>query len=199
MNLTFSMLIKGSSIPPQEQFCLSEAVTIAIACECEARGATNVKIKWPNDIYSGDHKLCGILIENSLATGAIEHSVVGVGLNVNQTEWRSNAPNPVSLRQLTGNTFNLEEVLHSTCERIDAMCSEINTAQGRATTHRQYLSLLYRNDGAEHPFADAQGTPFNAKIADVAPDGVISLRLSNGELKHFYFKQVKHIINNITL
>lgn len=202
-NLTFSMLLKRPSIPVREQFAISEAVSVAIvevvrnviASDVDSR---QVKVKWPNDIYCGDRKLCGILIENSLDGEGIAHSVVGVGLNVNQAAFVSDAPNPVSLCQLAGHDFNLDDLLHALCERIEQLCTFGNEAS-RKDLHEQYLRSLYRADDRPHTFALPDGTQFAATIVAVEPDGMLVLCNDSGETQRFAFKQVQHVINETVL
>ena len=202
-NLTFSMLIKRPSIPVREQFAICEAVSIAIVETVrkvveDYEISQRVKVKWPNDIYCGDYKLCGILIENSLDSEGIAHSVIGVGLNVNQATFMSDAPNPVSLCQLAGHDFELDDLLHALCERIEQLCDFSNEAT-RNALHDQYLHSLYRADGKPHTFALPDGTQFAATIVTVEPDGMLVLRTDSGGTLRFAFKEVKHVINDIDL
>lgn len=101
MNILMSVLLRPEGIAPSEQFLISQAVSVAIV-RVLRHYLPEVRIKWPNDIYVGDRKICGILIENSITATKIIHSIVGIGLNVNQREFHSDAPNPVSMFQLTG-------------------------------------------------------------------------------------------------
>ena len=140
-NLTFSVLLHPTEIPADCQFRISEAVSVAI-CETLERcfrplspadsspnlGEQEISIKWPNDIYVGDRKICGILIENQLRGRLISDSIVGIGLNVNQMEFRSDAPNPVSLAQLTGHEEDREALLQAFLQRLSdtmAMAPEV--------------------------------------------------------------------------
>ncbi|MBO4871537.1 MAG: biotin--[acetyl-CoA-carboxylase] ligase [Muribaculaceae bacterium] len=197
-NLTFSMLLKQLDVPVRSQFLISEAVSLAIV-DVVKQWVDNVRVKWPNDIYCGDRKLCGILIENSLDNAGIAHTVIGVGLNVNQTEFVSDAPNPVSLAQLAQREFDLEQVLHQVCEAIERLCDFGDDSQ-RKLLHERYARALYRNDGDVHTFALPDGTQFAATIQSVEPDGMLVLRHeADGMPRSYAFKQVKHVINEIEL
>ena len=99
-NITLSLLLRPEGLHPARQFVISQAVSLAIADMVSHFVAAPVCIKWPNEIYAGDRKICGILIENTITGTSIDRTIVGIGLNVNQTEFRSDAPNPVSMRQL---------------------------------------------------------------------------------------------------
>lgn len=193
-NLTFSLLLKDTGVPARHQFCLSEAVAVGIA---DALPEAPLRVKWPNDIYFGDGKLAGILIENTLQGQLIEQCIAGVGLNVNQTVFTSDAPNPVSLRQITGRECDLDALLRRVCESI---CLLVDTLpHGAEALHARYRQLLYRNDGCEHPFALPGGERFMATIQDVSPDGMLTLRHAHGGSQAYAFKQVKHIISEHAL
>ena len=124
---------------------------------------------------------------------------MGVGLNVNQTVFCSDAPNPVSLALLTGREHDLDALLRQVCEAIVSYC-QFGSEADRQALHEQYMACLYRNDGREHPFALPDGTPLRATIAGVQRDGMLVLRHSSDAALHRYaFKEVKHQINNIAL
>ncbi len=113
-NLTFSMLFKPEGVAPSGQFFISEAVCLGIVDTLRRYlpHPETVKVKWPNDVYAGDRKICGILIEHSLeSASAIRHTIAGIGLNVNQKEFHSSAPNPVSMFNLTGKVTPLRPLL----------------------------------------------------------------------------------------
>ena len=110
-NLMFSLVLYPTFLQPQRQFILSQLTALAVR-DTLTRWAGDIRIKWPNDIYWQEKKICGILIENELNAEGIARSIIGIGLNVNQTKFHSDAPNPVSLRQITGGEENPMEVLH---------------------------------------------------------------------------------------
>ena len=196
MNLAFSLLLKLPPVEVRKQFYISEAVSVAI-CDFLSQFADGFKVKWPNDIYHHDSKICGILIESSLDGKQIAHSVIGVGININQTRFVSDAPNPVSLKQITGNDYDLDQLLHDVCQRMSDLCLlEPDTLDA---LHNRYMHSLYRNDGRLYPWQLPDGTIIEAAIDHVAPDGMLALRHADGLLHNYAFKEVKHIINNITL
>ena len=188
-NLTFSLLLKPDGIAARDQFLISEAVALGIADAVAGfAGNHKVSVKWPNDIYVDDSKICGILIENSLRGSKIGHSVVGIGINVNQQRFVSDAPNPVSLSMLTGSFYNLDAVLDKVLAAIT-----LRLEQDPAARHADYMSRLWRRDGAD--FIDtASGCLFHAVIEDVAPTGHITLRESDGTIRIYAFKEVKTLI-----
>ena len=119
-NLTFSVMLHPVEIPASGQFRISEAVSVALCTTLEAYIYNKVEIKWPNDIYVGDQKICGILIENRLQGSTIMNSIVGIGLNVNQQIFRSDAPNPVSMYQLVGHEMDRTALLDAFLKALDA-------------------------------------------------------------------------------
>lgn len=200
-NLTFSMLLKHPGIEAKRQFYMSEAVSLAVA-EMLSHYTEDISIKWPNDVYWADCKMCGMLIENSLdADGGIEYSIPGVGININQERFLSDAPNPVSLKNVTDRDYDLEALLHEVCERIEAECSMLaHATQAQLDAlHRRYLDRLYRNDGQLHTWELPDGSRFQASIAGVAPDGMFTLQRPDGTQASYAFKQVKHVVGQATL
>ena len=111
-NLTFSMVLEPRFLPVGEQFLLSEAVTLALTDTLAAYGI-DTRIKWTNDIYVGDRKLVGILIEHNHAGASLSRTIAGIGINVNQTAFDPALPNPVSLAQAGGRKFNRSRLLET--------------------------------------------------------------------------------------
>ena len=146
-----------------------------------------MEIKWPNDIYVGDKKICGILIENRLQGSIIKDSIVGIGLNVNQAVFLSDAPNPVSLLQLLGHEVDREALLQRFLKALgDAFAM---TAEELSAAYRQ---KLYRQDGY-YDYQDASGV-FKAKLLDVLVDGRLVLLDADGKARYYAFKEVSFII-----
>ncbi len=194
-NLTFSMLLRPAKLKASEQFVLSEAVALGVAEAIEAwlpEDAPRPVVKWPNDIYIGDRKISGILIENTLAGAYIEHSIAGVGININQKNFTSNAPNPVSLIHYTGIEEETDRLLRDVCNRIAYKCGAIYNL--KSDIHRQFLSRLWRANGFYPYRRPGSGDVFLAEIADIAPDGMLTLRTSDGEECTFAFKEVEAVL-----
>jgi len=183
-NLLFSVLYHPQRIPANRQFHISMAVSLAIA-DALGEHIGDVSIKWPNDIYWRNAKICGILIENRLLGQTIRDSIIGVGVNVNQRQFHSNAPNPVSLWQIHGHETDLELLLQSI---LDKFTLYINKKEIKT----QYLHLLYRRKGF-HPYADREGS-FMAEIVDVEDDGHLLLCDDNGQQRRYAFKEVSFVI-----
>lgn len=183
-NLLFSVLYHPQRIPANRQFHISMAVSLAIA-DALGEHIGDVSIKWPNDIYWRNAKICGILIENRLLGQTIRDSIIGVGVNVNQRQFHSNAPNPVSLWQIHGHETDLELLLQSI---LDKFTLYINKKEIKT----QYLHQLYRRKGF-HPYADREGS-FMAEIVDVEDDGHLLLCDDNGQQRRYAFKEVSFVI-----
>ena len=187
MNLLFSVILHPVQVPIDELFLISQLVSISIKKALDEY-TTNITVKWPNDIYWNDKKLAGILIENSLQGNKIMSVVVGIGLNVNQKLFLSNAPNPVSLIQIKRKRVNRKQLLQQICQNIMGLYSEMDKEKIR----KIYAESLFRKSGL-FTF-EANNETFQAKIKDVRPDGILELETEKGELKSFYFKEVQFII-----
>lgn len=194
-NALFSILLYPHFIPAEQQFLISQMVSLGVieGLQKVLAGnsvAENLSLKWPNDIYWKNRKLGGILIENTWRGNLIASTIAGIGLNINQEEFHSDAPNPVSLQQITGQHYQLRDVLTSVTDAI--------LAQYQQTDHhairKNYLSKLYRNEGV-WPFRDSSGT-FEASINAVMPDGCLQLRDTSGKIRNYYFKEVEFIITD---
>ena len=185
-NLLFSMVLYPEQIAIDEQFILSQLVSIAIKRVLD-QYVEDISIKWPNDIYWKNKKLAGILIESSLQGSKIKSTVIGIGLNVNQTEFYSDAPNPISIRQITGKLQDRVELLESIANDIMVMYSEMHTK----SIQSEYAAMLYRKDGF-HLYQSEDGF-FKASIYAVRPDGQLVLFTEKGNLRNFYFKEVAFV------
>ncbi len=182
-NLTFSLLIHPSNIPANRQFSISMQISLAI-CEALGQRIGNLSIKWPNDIYWRNAKIAGILIENRLHGNVIRDSIIGIGLNVNQRKFLSDAPNPVSLWQICEQEIDREVLLNDILTAFYRLIGK--------DVRQQYLSMLYRRSGY-HPYTDKSGV-FMAKIADVLEDGHLVLQDEEGKIRKYAFKEVSFII-----
>lgn len=193
-NLTFSILFCPESFRAVEQFSISEATSLAVVDFLKLHGA-EAKVKWPNDIYVGDRKICGILIQHSLMGSNISQSILGVGININQTEFVSDAPNPVSLRQLTGETYILESLTAEIAECMESRLRQIYGMRHRMALHEEFMCNLWRGDGSFYPFCDtASGENFNAAIDGIDLEGVMTLRLKDQSARSYRFKEVSFLL-----
>ena len=182
-NLTFSMLLHPYDVPAQKQFHISMAISLAL-CKALGQHIGDLSIKWPNDIYWRDGKIGGILIEVSLLGNKVKDCIIGIGLNINQRVFRSDAPNPVSMWQICEQETDCEQLLQEILQAFqEYMCK---------SNKDEYQSMLYRRKGF-HPYADKDGA-FMAEIIDVEDDGHLLLRDDNGQLRRYAFKEVTFVI-----
>ena len=189
-NLLFSLLLHPENLPANEQFQISMAISLAIV-DALGQLVGDLSIKWPNDIYWRNGKLAGILIENTLKGSFVKDSVVGVGLNVNQREFRSKAPNPVSLWQITGQETDREQLLRTILQAFDNLIDTRESAPSVPFKAR-YMKMLYRRKGF-HPYTDKDGA-FMAEIAGIEDDGHLLLTDDNGQQRRYAFKEVQFVI-----
>jgi len=180
-NLLFSLMARPSFVAVQQQFALSMAGALAIKDVLD-RFTPDIRIKWPNDIYWRDRKISGTLIETSLAHGEISRFVYGIGLNVNQVQFVSDAPNPVSLAQITGKQVALMPLLNSIVETFLAQWNLLKAGQTHLIATR-YNAALYRATGF-HRYSDKQGE-FDAELVGVETNGLITLRDRQGQLRTY--------------
>lgn len=194
-NLTFSLVLRPYAIAAARQFELSMLVSIAIVRTFERYISDDVRIKWPNDIYVGDKKICGILIENSLSGAAIDRSIVGIGLNVNQQTFRSDAPNPVSMAQITGREYDLDNLINEFVGAIVDAVDEYSDNQEPAELQALYAQMLWRGDGCLYPWHNAAtGEDFLAAIDHVDATGMLTLECADGTKNTFAFKEVAAVL-----
>ena len=195
-NATLSMLIKRPNVGVKEQFYLSEAVSLAIVDVLESY-ASGFQIKWPNDIYHQDRKIGGILIEHSLRNEGIEHTIAGVGVNINQQVFTSGAPNPVSLMLITKQAYDMNVINERLSEKIEQYCTFNGSQEQLDRMHKRYFERLYRNDGKPHMFITPDKEQFEAIIEAVAPDGTLTLRhTADNALHDYHFKEVGFVIDS---
>ncbi len=189
-NLLFSVLLFPEFLDLHQRFLLSEIAANSIKQVLD-KLIDHVTIKWPNDIYYQDKKLAGILIENDITDNIITRSIVGIGINVNQETFTSDASNAVSLKQILGADLDMDMLL---AEILDKLFSDYEALRGGEfdIIRQYYHESLYRKSGM-HAFSDENGL-FNAKIDSVADDGVLSLTTENDETGKYLFKEVSFVI-----
>ncbi|MDR1983237.1 MAG: biotin--[acetyl-CoA-carboxylase] ligase [Prevotellaceae bacterium] len=191
-NLTFSFIIYPDFLKAEEQFLLSKAISVAVVNFLKECGLT-AKIKWPNDIYVGDKKITGILIEHNIIGNNIASSIVGVGLNVNQKKFLSNAPNPTSVlielerEKELDREKSLKRLLFLFEKRYKALA-----VRDFENLEKDYFEHLYRNDGFYRYISNE--TEFWAKITGISNVGELLLETKDGEQRKFGFKEIAFVI-----
>lgn len=188
-NLTFTLLCHPLFLKASHQFLLSQCMALAIWQTLSQR-VEGVSIKWPNDIYVGDKKISGTLIECDLQGKSISNCLIGVGININQTLFRSDAPNPTSLQLLTGQGHDREAVLAGILSAFQAGYAMLQEGH-EEEVRQEYMRHLYRRTGM-HRYCDVRGE-FLAEIAEVEPTGHLRLRFDNGNEVRYEFKEVRFL------
>lgn len=197
MNITLSLMLRPQGLHPGRQFVISQAVSLAIVDLLDTLvPGRKVSIKWPNDIYIDDRKVCGILIENSITGLSITRCIVGIGLNVNQLRFLSDAPNPVSVAQLTGETYDVgalaERMVSGILDRVaDALASEENAGE----LAHEYFGRLWRNEGWWPYHDNNRDVAIEGRIDSIAPTGHITITdRADGNPYVYAFKEITAII-----
>jgi BirA family transcriptional regulator, biotin operon repressor / biotin---[acetyl-CoA-carboxylase] ligase len=189
-NLLMSIILFPDFLPATKQFYLSKIASLALANFVKSEKA-EVSIKWPNDIYVGNSKLAGILIENSIKANHLDSSIIGIGLNLNQERFVSDAPNPVSLKQITGKDYKIEDVALKIWELLSFWFENL---QSRSFSEIDliYFNQLFRAN--EWALFAKQGIQFEARITEIGDFGQLILEKRNGVSSEYMFKEVEFVI-----
>ena len=190
-NLTFSVVIQPQKLSAENQFYISKTVSIAVV-EALSELGIPAEIKWPNDIYIGDRKVAGILIENDLQGSHIVKSVLGIGLNVNQSGFNPELPNPISLYLAAGKEFDRIIVLEKIMKHLFFWIPEMNV-ENFSVLDEKYDRYLYRKEGI-HLFQEPGGRHFEASIKKILASGELVLQLADGTVKSYFFKEIEFIL-----
>jgi BirA family transcriptional regulator, biotin operon repressor / biotin---[acetyl-CoA-carboxylase] ligase len=173
-NLTFSIVLYPGFLPVEKQFSLNQAISLGLTdFVSKMVPAEKVTIKWPNDIYINDKKVCGTLIQNSVLGQKFDYVIAGIGLNINQVHFKSLAPNPVSMKNITGLEYNLDTLLNELCRILDNHYRQLKSGDSE-TIQKQYLSNLYRfNEWQQYSIL---GTECKARITGIGEYGQLLLQ-----------------------
>lgn len=190
-NLCLSFCVCPSYIKPEEQFLLNKVVSLAVAdLVKEIIGSQEVQIKWPNDVYVGNKKIAGILITNSIQGDEMSSSIIGIGLNVNQNKFLSDAPNPISLKMITKKKFDLTETLSRLCDYINLRFRGL--MRDRDKINKEYLEKLYRFNMLATYIIDNQ--KIEAKITGLDQYGKLCLQTKDAKKYCCDLKEVSFVI-----
>jgi BirA family transcriptional regulator, biotin operon repressor / biotin---[acetyl-CoA-carboxylase] ligase len=186
MNLLFSIILYPSFVLPSEQFLVSMAISLGI-CDFLKSYSDNCTIKWPNDIYVSNDKIAGILIEHSIIGDIIKTTIAGIGLNINQVNFISDAPNPVSLRIITGKEHDLGSSLSTLLSDLDIRYKQLIKGDF-SRLRNEYILQLYRlNEWFD--YKDLNG-PFKGRIVSVTEEGRLQIEKIKGGISEYSFKEV---------
>jgi len=188
-NLTFTIILYPDWIKAEELFYISKFISLSLFDFLKTY-TKDVTIKWPNDIYVGNKKIAGILIENEIIRNRINHSMIGVGLNVNQKKFSKEIKNPVSLTTLTGKTYNLDETLNLLLICIELRYHELKSKHF-AKIAADYLDQLYRFDRLSN--YETEHGHIKGRIIDIGQSGELVLCTEDGKIVSYMFKEIKFV------
>ena len=191
-NLTFSFLLRPEALPAREVMALTCFATLAVRDALQAEGVPAV-IKWPNDIYVGKRKICGMLVENGLDGAYIAWSVIGIGINLNQTVFPGGVLNPTSLKRLTGKTYDPVSFLENLCRGLEARLPDLATAETRKALRDAYEQDLFQKNILARYRELATGDEFMGTIRGITPEGLLRIE-AEGRERTFGFKEVSYIL-----
>jgi BirA family biotin operon repressor/biotin-[acetyl-CoA-carboxylase] ligase len=187
-HLSMTIIYLPERMDPAELSTLGMKISLGITEAIQALDANlHPLIKWPNDIYVKDHKLCGILIENSLSGGRVQHSIIGIGLNVNEDSFPPEIPNAVSLHLLTGKKYNLQDV--AVVIRIHVL----NMLETNAPLWKARFDQCVFGKEKIYSFTSGDLT-FKARVTGVSDEGHLQLVTDSGEQKSFKSHEVKWVV-----
>ena len=190
-NVTFSVVLKPTFLPIVEQFLLSEIVALSLV-ETMAHYGIDCRIKWTNDLYAGDSKLAGVLIEHSLTLDGIARTIVGIGLNINQVEFPGDLPNPISMALVRNTRFDRREVLERYMQTLAAWYDKLERGE-KTEIEACYREKMYHLD-EPHTYALPSGEQFTATIRGVRPSGELRLEHADGTIREYAFKEVEFVL-----
>jgi BirA family transcriptional regulator, biotin operon repressor / biotin---[acetyl-CoA-carboxylase] ligase len=189
-NLLISIVLFPSTIGPSDQFFISMTVSLGIS-DFLKRYIPACRIKWPNDIYINNDKIAGLLIENSVMGDQIESSIAGIGLNINQDIFLSDAPNPVSLKMVTGKDLNLATCLNQLVSDMDKRYKQLIAGEFDQIKEEYVCQLFRLNEW--YNYLDKDGI-FSGRIKSVTEYGMLQIEREDGNSKEYSFKDVEFIL-----
>ena len=191
-NLNLSIYLKPEALPPDKQFFLNKAMALAVSDFVKASVPNSqIRVKWPNDIYIDDKKVAGILISNTIKGNKLEDVIVGIGININQEKFPKEIPNPISLSMFLGTKLELNKCFELLCWFLDQRYEEFICGNIQKIA-KEYNSQLYRLNEM-HRFKK-EGAFFMAEIKGVSEFGQLQLKTPDGENLLFGFKEVEYVI-----
>ena len=184
-NLTFSLILKPTFLEANAQFGLSMVAALGVYYFLKPYLDENLKIKWPNDMFYKKQKICGMLIENIIRKSQIERSVVGIGVNINQSEFETGLA--TSLSKITNTSYSLEKLLAELYKKLEEQYLTLKN-HGIHTIRQNYIENLFWLD-EDHFFIDAQGKRFMGKISGIDEVGNLKVATTEG-IRKFGFKEI---------
>ncbi len=191
-NIMMSLLLQPTFLQVRFQFYLNQVVSLAIYDALEKwLDKEKMKIKWPNDIMYKDKKMCGILIENTIQGSLIQHSIIGIGLNVNETGWKKkNLKHATSLKQNLKKEIDTTKLIYRICEHIESRYLQLKTNK-LEMLQQDYMSRMFRVE--KKHYYEINGKKIKAKITGLTPEGKLIVDTQQG-VNVFDFKEIVFIL-----
>ncbi|GAB3533500.1 biotin--[acetyl-CoA-carboxylase] ligase [Pontibacter brevis] len=186
-NVTLSVILSPSFLAARQQFYLNIAVSLAVLDMLHEQGLHKAQVKWPNDLFYEGKKLGGILIENTINSYLLQHSIVGIGLNVNQLYF--DYTTATSMCNVTGDTLDVEKVTVRLLELLEKRYLELRSGKTSKQRH-EYLQAMYRYQEV-HPFV-VDGRQVQGQIVGVNENGCLAVEIGN-KLHYFAFKEISYV------
>lgn len=190
-NLTISIILQPKFLPVEKQFMLNKIISLSIYDFIKSFEINDTSIKWPNDIYIGNKKVAGVLINNTIKGNSYDYCVVGTGININQVKFTGEAPNPVSLKQKCHKEFDLDKCLNKLCLITENWYNKLKNEEIKEINN-SYINSLYRYN-KYHKYI-LRGKTVIAKITGISEYGKLILQTKNNEIYSCDFKEVKFVL-----
>ncbi|HEY4652841.1 MAG TPA: biotin--[acetyl-CoA-carboxylase] ligase [Pontibacter sp.] len=187
-NITLSVILSPVFLPVRQQFYLNMAVSLAVLGLLREQGAAETQVKWPNDLYFKDKKLGGILIENTINSHSLQHSIVGIGLNINQLDF--GVSTATSLAAATNTAYELEPLISRLLELLEGRYLELRNGK-HAKLKYEYLQALYRYQELHQFIVDNRKVA--GSIVGIDEDGRLGVEIEQ-ELQFFGLKEITYVI-----
>jgi len=188
-NLTFSIFTLFNKLKITHQSHLNFAISLAIFDCLKSMSVPGITIKWPNDIMSGNQKICGILVETTFKNQEIKNAVIGIGLNVNQENFPNHIYNVSSLKKILKKDFNLDEIMQDLSKRVQARILELEN-ENFAAIYDDYLNNLYKKDQPTAFKNEKTKVFFMGMIKGVSPQGNLQVQLEDDSIVEFGIKEI---------
>ena len=188
-NLTFSILVKLDHLKVNHQYYLNYSISIALYNVLKYYIPKKLSVKWPNDILSANHKVSGILIENSIKNDTVKYAIIGIGLNVNQVHFPKDVTNATSLKNVLKKTIDKDELLDKILLEIQYQFVLIKQKKF-LEIKQMYEDVLYKK-AIPSMFIDSDNNTFLGKIVGVGNEGKLQVELESESIREFAFKEIK--------
>mgnify|MGYP000188661434 CR=1 FL=1 len=186
-NLTFSVYKRLVGVRPNDSFYISMTAALALMKTLELFSIPRLSVKWPNDIMSANKKICGILIENVMKQGVFESSIIGIGLNVNQTDFEK-LPQASSLKRISGIDYDMDQITVSIIHNLKVTFERLERNELKSLKE-EYESYLFRKNKPS-TFKDAEGSMFSGFIKGVSKSGKLQVLLEDQVVQHYDLKEI---------